>query len=257
MNTYAIYADNRFSFARLKQVAAFYYPALRLQIFLYPAISAAVGVLTYFMLQSALMAIFGGLMSFALSLMLYLAPLAFTRRSNRALEVMLPATWQEKATFIILYSIVVVPLLVYLPKYIFAKAIQMILGSSALTQLTDSLTDAMSFNLLSEVQDFVPLVTCLFVVMKCRNNRAVLGGIFSITSLVALGIMGLVIGFIAAFSTGINFGMENAGAVNEAMIAGQITSVMGPVLTAMGIICIVYVIAMLWLTARSIKRIQI
>ncbi len=260
MNSTATINTDNFSWERTMMVARYYYPALRLQLMLYPAVSAAVGIVTFFMFNSPIWTIFGGLLTFVLQLMLYIAPIAFTIRSNRAIETMLPAKWQEKATFILLYTFIVIPILVYVPKYLCHTLLStFITGNSLMLEINKISNEISSFYtyFINIVQELVPLATCLFVVVWRNSNRALLGSVWAIVSLVVMAIIGGIIGFFMVFRSGVaNDILMHPEMAETPNFAIRIADSLYPYMLVFGLVCLIYVGLMIYFTARRFKTAQ-
>jgi len=249
-------STSTFSWQRTAIVAGYYLPSLRLQLILYPALSAAVGIINYFMFNTSVWGLFGGMMTLALQFMLYLAPIAFTRKSSQAIETILPATWTEKAIFIITYSLVVVPLLVYIPKFACTQLLNLFFDSDIAAFPFSNLSSFRNFAV-NLVQDIVPTATCLFVVMNRTTNRALLGSVWAIVSLVIIGITGAIIGIIIIYDSGIIQTVTNGNTLDETDVTNAILSTSTPYINIISIICLLYIIGMICLTAQKLKKIQI
>lgn len=262
--------DNDFSWQRVDMIARYYYPSIRRQLIIYPAISVAVGIATFFMYNSPLSTIFAGILSMVLSFMFYFGPIVFTRRSDRAIETMLPATTGEKATFLLLYSFIVIPLLVYLPQFLVQRILIWTMPSNDFFMTINDLTSKFigkTFGL-SVAQSLVPLATCLYVVMRVKSNRAILGMVWAVASLIVTGICSAIYGVYfalhseafrtAAFESGYNDATAGLPPKTAQELGGEIASsmvdYMMPFMITMGILSLIYVIVMAYLTARTIKK---
>lgn len=261
---------NDFSWQRVDMVARYYYPSIRRQIIIYPAISVAVGIATFFMYNSPISTIFAGILSMVLSFMFYFGPIVFTRRSDRAIETMLPATSGEKATFLLLYSFIVIPLLVYLPQFLIQRILIWTIPSNDLFMTINDLTSKFvgkTFGL-SMAQSLVPLATCLYVVMRVKNNRAILGMVWAVVSLIGMGVISAIYGvYIALHSEALQAEMFASGYNDAAaglppktaqelsgLIANTVADTMMPFIIGLGILSLIYVIVMAYLTARTLKK---
>lgn len=92
MNSITTYPADRFSFGRLAMVARYYWPTVRMQVILYPAISLVAGILITLCKGHAGWAlILTGFLSMPMSLLLNFGPLVFAMKSNQEIETMIPA----------------------------------------------------------------------------------------------------------------------------------------------------------------------
>lgn len=99
--------------SNLGMVARYYLPRIKWQLILYPLVSI---LCTAFMVWSAGIGVpFLGLaMEWIFILMIIFAPLTLARYNARETDITLPASWGVKATFLLLYTLVIVPLMVLL-----------------------------------------------------------------------------------------------------------------------------------------------
>lgn len=107
-----------FSCHRVGMVARYYYPALKTQIIFFPLISLLAGISAVFSDYLWQFAMLDGLLSAAIAFMFMFAPIMFARNSSREIELTLPATYLEKATFVVLYTLICIPLMTYGPMYL-------------------------------------------------------------------------------------------------------------------------------------------
>lgn len=246
-----------FSFDRIINIARYYYPMLKRQIILYPIAGIVVGILNLTAAFTPVGILFSGIINSAISFLYTFGPVVFARRSSLVIETMLPATPREKASFVILYSLIGIPLILYVPFYL-VIGIGHIAGiDTNIEQMLTSLTERPSWSIYlgSALQNLVPAITCLYVVMRVRHNRALLGMVWSVISMIGLGIVGAVWGIIMALSYGFIDGTctEN----DPDAIVGSITTSMGSLVLTVSIISGLYTALMTWLTYRQIGKRQI
>ena len=258
---------DRFSWHRVGAVAGYYAPALRTQIIVYPLVSLAIGAVTYILncLPGGI-AMLGSMLSIILSFMCYFGPIVFARRSNKAIETLLPATSAEKSTFIVTYCMVSIPLLTYLPFYLCTYILEFLFGASdnEIIQLASQLEVPKLTKLSGMIQTLVPLATCMFVVMMRDTNRSLMGMVWAVVSLIVASMIAGIYGAVIAFRMGFADEQANAGADPEEIseqiaqhIATDLTATLQPFIIILGAICLLYVILMIVLTCRTIKNQQI
>lgn len=246
-----------FSFDRIVNIARYYYPVLKRQIILYPIAGIVVGILNLTAAFTPVGILFSGIINSAISFLYAFGPVVFARHSNPVIETMLPATPREKASFVILYSLIGIALLVYAPFYIVLGIGHMAGFDTNIELILTSLSEKPSWAIYlgSALQNLVPVITCLYVVMRVRHNRALLGMVWSVISIIGLGIVGAVWGIIMTLSYGFIDG--TCTETDPDAIVGSITSSMGSLVLTVCIISGLYTAIMTWLTYRQIGKRQI
>lgn len=262
MITNNITATDRFSWQRVKMVAHFYYPCLRMPLLLYPAVSAVVGILNAWLTQSMLGLIFSALPALLLSFMFYLFPLFLTRPQSPTVETMLPATSAEKATFFAIACLVVNPFLVYIPNYV-CSLIATLFTNNELSIQIQSLTTEITgssygFNTLSALP---PLATCMYVVLSRWGNRIgsaigyTIAAIITITVLGAIGGIFIALNELPSFTDNINsgFDIDSSTLALEYKLAPSLRAFE----IAIGAISLAYTALITALTYRKIRTLEV
>ena len=116
--TDTVYAleSQHYSRQRLMAVSRFYYPTFKKQMLFYFLLSVVLGLLGFYSSgHRTFTTMILGLLGTAQSFLLYWAP-AVMIRENRETEVALPALWSEKFTVILVYFLVVIPVILYVPE---------------------------------------------------------------------------------------------------------------------------------------------
>lgn len=246
---YELQADDRFSWSRVAMIFRYYYPQLRIQFIVYPLISLIAGIATILSDYHTLIILFAGLLGTIQSFMFCWSPCALTR-SPRDLEVGLPALESEKATFILLYFLVGIPLLTYLPQWI----LLWIFGNPLMVMSSNMFgAGELSVNFLtifsSLVESYVPLVTCLFVVLVARKSRVLKGVLWSVVSLVMIGMCSAVFGIVYAVNN-----IDMAGdSIDGSFVGGMVNNLV----LIIGTISLVYSVVMIYLSYRAIRNTQV
>lgn len=240
---------NRFSWGRVMKIAGYYKPALRTQLILYPLVALVSGLSAGFAMKYPHTGILTGLLVTAMVFMLYWGPTAFSRKSSRQIEVMLPALASEKATFIILYCMVFLPLLIGVPYNIGEAVMELLLGLGG-GEMFNGLGNLKVWTK-EHVQNLIPLVTCMYVVCRCKTSRTSKGILYSILSLVAFSALGAVLATIIFIA---DIPLTVSLALGEDI---EYMSTIDKIYMTINVITVVYVTVMIWLTCRTIKRIQL
>lgn len=242
-----------FSCRRVGMVARYYYPALKTQIITFPLISLLAGVSAVFSDTVWQFSMLDGLLNTAIAFMFIFAPIMFARNSSRELELTLPATYLEKAAFVLLYTLICIPLLSYGPMYLMKWLLLIVFNlSSSANEVEETLKNLMDDSYgLEMFTNAVPLITCLFVVMYCKKSRTGKGILWSILSNVALGMVGLCFGIFMAYTT------PGLAGENEIFMNPVFADAFRDVMMVTGVISLVYIVVMSWLTALIFKERQI
>ncbi len=257
MNSITSYPADRFSFGRLVMVARYYWPTVRMQVILYPAISLAAGILISLCRNNGDMAlILTGLLSMPLSLLLNFGPLVFAVKSNQEIEAMIPARTSEKTTFLLLYNLVVMPFLILFPKfivtYIFFPDFAMTLANDQEAQevLRDILADNTFFmQAISMCSTLMPVAVCTFCVFFFRKRRVLYSIIWTIVSIMVPAIAGIVFGIWFVLT-------DIASGMNQDDFKTEFFDVLRPLTISISVIGLIIDIIFCWLTARAIRRNQ-
>ncbi len=256
MNTPTI--TDTFSWRRVMAVGRYYYPSLRTQMIIYPLISLVTGIILFFFVQSVIWGFFGSVLALALQFMLYLSPIVFARKQTRPIETLLPALGSEKVTFILGYTLIIVPILTFGPEIIIYHLLHWIfpgisdIESIYRTQFSTNNT----VSVLGYAQYLVPLITCLYVVFRRSTNRIVLSCVWTVVALIGesllLGIMSAVVVIRQIRHQDITFfnSPENIPSMD-------FFNALMPLITIFLVICLLYVVLMSIFTARAICKKQI
>lgn len=249
-------ATDRFSWNRVRMVGRYYYPSLRRQLIIYPLVSVATIIISALFNHYKINMFLPGTLTLILSFMLYWGPVVFTSHSCRELEVSLPAKRSEKATFILLYTFIAIPLLAYGPYYIG----EFLAGNPFLSEVTEKYAQVkgnfkIAIYIASIIQMVMPMSVCLFAVMASKTSRVTKGIGFSVLSLIGLSIITGLITVLHMINLPKDQLMALDGESPEAIIdmMGGLTdtfftvSAIGAIVTA----------TMICLTVRAINRIQV
>lgn len=245
---------------RLTSVARFYLPRLKNQIIWYPIISLLLGAVTmmcYFTKSPSLflLSIIGD--AFIFSILMEYGPLAFAIHSSPEMETALPATGKEKATFILGYTFIILPLLLIVPlgiiDVLFYRQFNELLLS--IPEIGSIVTESISIKTIvfSLLQYIVPMSVCLYAVMHYSRKRVVYGIVWTITANVILAIAGFFCGAITAFIAGYNDGRNGVELSEDAIANKMISTVVGPVIEWGCVILTICSIFVVYKTYRAIR----
>ncbi len=254
MNGSSITTD-RFSWRRVAMVSRFYFPKLRSQIILFPVMAVALSLWVHLMPDTfVLKNVLTGFMYLAFTLMLWWASGKFAG-SNRQCETMLPALWSEKALIVVAYSLIVVPILLFLPQMLIDYVASLI-EDEPLTLLglgDDSIIIFGKKLGLSSCDTLFTITTCMFVACRSAKSTFLKSALWSLLATIGFGLI-IGIAFVAICSTMVCTNPQALDGLNG-----------NEVIDALGIpgsmyisywISIAYSVLMVYLTVRSFKKIQ-
>jgi hypothetical protein len=256
--------NNNFSWARFKLLARYYSPALRLQMILYPIIALIIGILTYISMKSETGIIFGGLIGTILSFMIYLSPLALTRRTSPVVEAMLPVTWKEKAVLLLGYFLIIIPILIYIPSTIGEWITSQLIAPNELQQTLKALSDSSTIGMYGLNYAPVVLTTsiALLVVISLTRNRAIMGLVWTIGTVVIMGMISSISSLAYIFyKKGLDGLAENAGSashsIEENLAQSQdMVDFLTPVVMTVNVIELIGAFVVIYFIVRTIRRKQ-
>ena len=251
--------SDRFSWRRVGLVARFYYPRLRTQIIIYPLTGILLTLLSIFAAVTGGSEIIWPVVSSIVGFMLMFGPVSLGSRKGLEIETTFPATGAEKSTFIILYAMIGIPLLLLLP-----AAIGALLTPADITadffaakafdmrrQLIDSTYGMVIFD------EAAPMITCLWAVMAVKKNRVLMGIVWAIACNFAIGIAGGIYGIYIVFTTGLSDGRANLPMADPEAITGIVMDSINPFIMWISIVLAIYVIFALIKTVQCIKNRQL
>lgn len=253
-----------FSLRRVIAFAQYYLPRLRTQMWIYGCVSLLSFILcilpAHEEVQKALMV---GVWT-VIPMLYYCGPLVFSKGSDsRIIERQMPVSAAEQLTFFYAYTLIVIPILVYLLPLAAGK----IYLSCPTLQTPDVLElYKMKFNnwgilnLINFLGAIFISIACLYGVMASKQNRMLYGFVGVIVANIIVGVLGGIIGIVTAFQKGLEDGMSGAEYNPDQFEKAFVNDMMQTFSKAEPIsICAVITIAVLIiitgvLTYRSIKR---
>lgn len=257
--TDTVYAleSQHYSRQRLMAVSRFYYPTFKKQMLFYFLLSVVLGLLGFYSSgHRTFTTMILGLLGTAQSFLLYWAP-AVMIRENRETEVALPALWSEKFTVILVYFLVVIPVILYVPEMLIKSTLSgdWTFGMNTDLEVSrvfpgDAIWKAVAFGISSNL---IPIIVSIFVVCACARptfGKIVLWGI---VATIAEGLLiGLGTGALLYYSDYVQqiTGEVNVKAMLESIGFGKL------LLTATAVNMCIFLL-MCCLTARSVKNYEI
>lgn len=246
-------------FKQFEDVARYYAPTLRLQVYLFPAISLVVGISSYLGSFSPAGMILSSLLSITVSLMLMFGPMIFMRHSNRVLEIMLPVTAAAKWLFVVCWCIIIIPAMTLGVNYATTELLGRIFGVGPYCPQyiakTLNLQMAWYQPAVSYFSSMVPVVTCMYCVEAIRRNRA-MTIVWTIFSVVATGILGAIWGMAIAYNNKTMISTANGDVIDPNALAEEMTRSMIGTVWIVGVVAMLYFALMLCLTWRKMHKMQ-
>lgn len=252
----AIITPDKFSWARMRQLWDFYYPAIKLPLILYPVVCISLTFLSAYLVESKIGIMVSGLISMIYGLAIYLFPLFFTRYKSPIVEAMLPVTTAERLTYFIGVTLLIPMLLGQVPSLITMEIIKYFKEIKlAIPDMEVELTkfgEHGEFGGFSLLQQLPPLFGCLFVVITCHRNRvgysiAMVIGVLVVTSIIAAVLS------ILYFAGYISSGAE----LSDDALVGEVVNFVTETAWIIGSISILFCIGMMVAAYNRLKRAQI
>ncbi len=210
-----------------------------------------------------------GLFSMVNTLLLfpvYLGPLVFTVYDDRSMQIQLPATAAEKATFYVLHSLVIVPLAVLalwislnsLSGAIFGDGIYNYFMDTMLEDFTERGIEVLSpvFIIQRLFMELMPVAVVLLTVLAARRHRVIKGIGAAIGTLLAYGVISGLTGFFVAFTEANH--LETLGKMD---FSGEeatqfVTDIMSRLLNILTCVTVVGLAVTIVLIYRQVRRMQ-
>lgn len=244
---------DKFSWARVRRIWDFYFPAIKLPLILYPIVCISVSIASSFLVESGIGLMVSGLISMIYGMAIYLFPVFFCRYKSPVMESMLPVTTGEKMVYFIGVTLLIPILLGQVPSILMTDVIQYF-KEIKLAIPADFDLDVEEYGQYSWyglIQQLPPLFACLFVVITCRKNRVGLSIAAVIGTLVIMGILAGVISFLNI--TDALFSDETSDAVATAMAVEFVDKL----LIAVGIFSALFCTTLMTIAYFRIKNSQI
>ncbi|MDE6334669.1 MAG: hypothetical protein K2L77_08500 [Muribaculaceae bacterium] len=259
---------DKFSFSRFDLIWAYYSPAIMRQwIWTIAAVIVMFGLILLARLFESV-----GLFSMINTLLffpVYLGPLVFTIYNDRSMQIQLPATAAEKATFYILHSLVIMPAAVAglwlslnsLSGVMFGydNGVYGHFMSSVLDDFTHSGIDLLSTSFIVQrmFMELLPVAVVLLTVLVARSHRVIKGVGAAIGTLLAYGVVSGVLGFFVAINEARHVAavaaINDGGEEMALQVASEILSRLLSILTVISGVSLVVCIILIY---RCVRRMQ-
>ena len=256
-----------FSFSRVWAYAQYYMPRLQGEMLIYAGISLLCFILCLLPgpgeMQKFLMV---GVWT-VIPILFYCGPLIFAKGSDTSIiERLMPVSAAEKLTFYYIYTLIVIPILVYLLP-LAAGWIYMACPSLQTPGITELYTFKFQYRglilFINIISGLLIATSCLYGVMASRHNRMLFGIAGVVIANVTVGILSGIIGVVAAlkaFKTGFDDGVSgiepNPEKFATTFVQDMLDDFIQPNPLTISILVIICILTFVtgWLTYRSIKR---
>lgn len=216
MNNNVMSTTDKFSWRRVWVFGQLYKYTLNRQMIAYGAFSifaAIMGLMPFG--PSAQVGLFGMFAS-ALGIAYYLSPVVLSKWGDtRMVMNMTPALPMEKFAFFMIYFLIVLPIIVFLPSFI-SQVIYLHIPAIQTKQMLDliHLSFDYDYNTVSKlVQTAALMLACFYTVLMCKGNRTLKGILTVFCILMGFGLVGFILGFSRALIA--DFEINNLPAVSQ------------------------------------------
>lgn len=249
----AMTTTDKFSWARVRRIWDFYFPAIKLPLILYPIVCISVSIASSFLVESGIGLMVSGLISMIYGMAIYLFPVFFCRYKSPVMESMLPVTTGEKMVYFIGVTLLIPILLGQVPSILTTDIIKYFkeIKLAIPADIDLAVEEYGQYSWYWLIQQLPPLFACLFVVLTCRKNRIGLSIAAVIGTLIVMGIIAGVISFLNI--TDALFSDETSNAVATAMAVEFVDKL----LIAVGIFSALFCTTLMTIAYFRIKNSQI
>lgn len=250
-------SDN-FSLRRAISFGRCFQPMLRIQMMVYPAVALLYCLSIVTLGKTPLGIPVVALISLVVAALMYLSPLVFTSGSGLVVETELPIRGDEKAIFMIVYSLVLMPLLLLVPQWV----LHWLAGNIYTEWFTDNVfiktTELSDFTFLNIAQSVAPAAVCLFCVSAYQRRRVLMPIVWTICATMGIGILSGVLVIVKLFSNGFIDGLTDQPAMtDEKQIVDNIMTQISPELMMLGVLLSAATLFFVWMAFRKIAYRQI
>lgn len=251
--------SDSFSWRRCLAYGRMYSPLIKYQLILWPLVALAIFLLSFASGFISFGIIFIGLLGFLASFMVYFGPMVFAFGPDLSVETILPVKWSEKAVFVIVYSLILLPLCVKLP---IAGGVLIAQSISPELVQTNSYIEVQRFSMSTYgwwgmVQELIPAAVCLLAVVMYSRRRVLMATVWTFVSFFGMGIIGFVVGLLSVFRMGCNDGMEGVGRKSPDEIVTSMMHSMSPYFIILSIVAAAFIVTVVCLICRRFKNRQI
>lgn len=253
-------SNSRFSWHRVAEIAAFYSPTTNRLLLVYVLSSLLFAVLTILPLREYAQVGLFSIIWTVIPLMFELAPIALAKHGDsRIVERLLPATPAEKFTYyLIFFTLAVGAAIFVLPTLalLLYNAVPSVQTPMMLKLIDIKFNNPPMVDLSNVMSLLAASYTCLLVVNVARSGRVVKGVIAVFVVQIAIGMMGAVAGFSAAFSQGCADGVKGTPTPDPSEISRTVVDSMlqGPYIYIMTLLVIAYTVTVLCLLYRNLNK---
>lgn len=264
-----ITTDNSFSWKRVGMVARFYYPRVKWQLLLYPLFALALNLIGGYILKAGFPAVLISPLSSIPSWMVYYGSLFLIIKESREVETMLPATAKEKATCLILYAALLLPLITTIPSWIGGFIVFGTFNTAEIMPYINfpedskKVIDYMAPLLNQSMYYGIPtVIACslitLLTVARAKRNRIILSIAFVIAYTVAMTLIGTVAVIVSIFSeNGIINEIKKGSVSDDRLMQDLFANTLPTTLDTIAICGVITVAVMIPLIYRGIKNRQV
>lgn len=265
MATHSLSSDS-FSLARVGALFSFYGSTIRRQILGYLCVSFILSWVLLIPGHDEMRVAFFSIVFTVIGWMNYLSPLSMTSRGRLSLvDTLLPVKASEKIVFFLIYFWGIIPFTLYLFPYL--TELWMMSHPDTLSPHLKTLIDLQMrptflMGMMNICGAMWVIITCLYMVVYARRNRAVYGIIGVVCVEIALGILGGIYGGIMAFKKGFADGLagkespfECNGASETEIIQDFTRNILeSPFISIIIVIEVVAIVAMVWALYRLLRK---
>lgn len=237
MNDNDTSAVDKFSWRRVWEFGVLYKYSLVRQMIAYGAFSifaAIIGLMPFG--PTAQVGLFS-LFASALGIAYYISPVALSKWGDTRMVMNLtPALPMEKFVFFMIYFLIVLPVIVFLPNYLSQLTYLHIpsVQTEPMLELVHLSLDY-NYNTISKlVQSAALMLACFYTVLVCKENRTLKGILTVFGILICVGMTGFILGFSRALMA--DFEINNLPANPHESVYANMTQIMAEMKTSM--ICI-------------------
>lgn len=251
---------NKFSVRRAISFGRCFQPNLRLQLIVYPIISLLNSLVVLLFSDKPLALPLIVMMSLLVSAMLYLSSLVFTSGSDLAIETELPLRGDEKAAFMIFYSLIAIPFLLWIPQWL-TTSIATWIDPKLVAENTFLQTSSIvprATNITNVFQSLAPASVALLAVVSYKRRRVLMPVVWTIVTVVALSIVTAITVTVKLFTSNF-FNNINHGDIDidQLQLKKDIISTISPEIVVIGVVLALVTIICAYLTYRRVKYRQV
>lgn len=196
-------STDRFSWHRVGMIARYYSQPLRRALILFPIISLVVGLASFFTYYYDLPSFIAGTLGTLLSFLYYWSPIIFNRVESSQITMSLPCRWSERATVVMLFAILGLPLLILGPSSLLTHIGQNLYPDSIEIGFSEFSAELGDFDsplyqaLISILMGLLPFSVALYAVLRSRKSRTLKAILLSTAALISETIiLGIVMGIV-------------------------------------------------------------